>query len=72
MSRREFIAGCCASVAAAGKSKNQLSRNFRRRAIFDFCNTIGGRADVILLGASISDPKRTSPSVRIQTHRDGY
>src|SRR6476620_4490204 len=27
-------------VATARKSRNQLSRNFRRRSIFDFCNTI--------------------------------
>ncbi len=25
---------------------NQLLRDFRRRSIFDFCNTIGGKADI--------------------------
>jgi hypothetical protein len=29
------------SIAAARVSKNQLSRDFRRHSIFDFCNNIG-------------------------------
>jgi hypothetical protein len=28
------------------RQKNRLSRDFRRRSIFDFCNTIGGKADL--------------------------
>jgi hypothetical protein len=31
------------SDAAAEKSKNQLSRDFPGRSIFDFCNTIGAK-----------------------------
>jgi hypothetical protein len=27
-------------------AKNQLLRDFRRRSIFDFCNTIGPQADI--------------------------
>jgi hypothetical protein len=33
------------SDAAAEKSKDQLSRDFPGRSIFDFCNNIGGKAD---------------------------
>jgi hypothetical protein len=29
------------SIAVAESAKNQLLRDFRRRSIFDFCNTIG-------------------------------
>src|ERR1043166_7730275 len=29
------------SIAVAEPAKNQLLRDFRRRSIFDFCNTIG-------------------------------
>jgi hypothetical protein len=29
----------------AESAKNQLLRDFRRRSIFDFCNTIEGKAD---------------------------
>ena len=29
------------NVAAVEKSKNQISRDFRCRPIFDFCNSIG-------------------------------
>jgi len=48
-------------VATARKSRNQLSRNFRRRSIFDFCNTIGTKPtwhDVRL--RSVVAPNRTS------------
>jgi hypothetical protein len=34
------------SIAVVEASKNQLLRDFRRRSIFDFCNTIGGIAEV--------------------------
>jgi hypothetical protein len=34
------------SDAAAEKSKDQLSRDFPGRSIFDFCNNIGRKADV--------------------------
>ena len=34
------------SDTAAEKSKDQLSRDFPGRSIFDFCNTIQGKADV--------------------------
>jgi hypothetical protein len=34
------------SDAAAEKSKNQLSRDFYGCSIFDFCNTIVGKADI--------------------------
>ena len=33
------------SDAAAEKSKDQLSRDFPGRSIFDFCNNIEGKAD---------------------------
>jgi hypothetical protein len=35
------------SDAAAEKSKDQLSRDFPGRSIFDFCNNIGGKPEVI-------------------------
>ena len=34
------------SDTAAEKSKDQLSRDFPGRSIFDFCNSIGGRPEV--------------------------
>jgi hypothetical protein len=34
------------SIAVAEPAKNQLLRDFRRRSIFDFCDTIRSRADV--------------------------
>jgi hypothetical protein len=34
------------SIAAAESAKNQLLRDFLRRSIFDFCNTIEGRTDM--------------------------
>ena len=34
------------SVAVAVSAKNQLSRDFRRRSIFDFCNTMRTKADI--------------------------
>jgi hypothetical protein len=33
------------SDATAEKSKDQFSRDFQRRPIFDFCNSINGKAD---------------------------
>src|SRR5258707_2050810 len=37
---RTFVSGL-ASIAAVETSKHQLSRDFQRRSIFDFCNSIG-------------------------------
>ena len=34
------------SIAVVESAKNQLLRDFRRRSIFDFCNTIRGRPEV--------------------------
>ncbi len=47
-------------VAAVEKSKNQLSRDFRCRPIFDFCNSIGSKADIT--GSAVTsafDPTET-------------
>jgi len=35
------------SIAVVVPAKNQLLRDFRRRSIFDFCNTIPLRADIV-------------------------
>jgi hypothetical protein len=35
------------SNAAKERSEDQLSRDFPDRSIFDFCNTIGGEADIV-------------------------
>src|SRR5712671_2019782 len=37
---RTFVSGQ-ASIAAVETSKHRLSRDFQRRSIFDFCNSIG-------------------------------
>jgi hypothetical protein len=42
-----------ARIAAAESSKNQHLRDFRRRSIFDFCNTIEGRTDMPLKRAHL-------------------
>jgi hypothetical protein len=34
------------SIVVVESAKNQLLRDFRRRSIFDFCNTIRGRPEV--------------------------
>jgi hypothetical protein len=41
------------SIAVVEAAKNQLLRDFRRRSIFEFCNTITSTADIFLavLGA---------------------
>jgi hypothetical protein len=39
-------------------AKNQLLRDFRRRSVFDFCNTIRRKADFIRIALrSKNDPK---------------
>src|SRR4029453_184620 len=42
---RTFVSGL-ASIAAVETSKDWLSRDFQRRSIFDFCNTIPSEADI--------------------------
>src|SRR5258708_38979648 len=42
-----FVSGL-ASIAAVETSKHRLLRDFQRRSIFDFCNSIGGDTDILL------------------------
>jgi hypothetical protein len=51
------------SDAAAEKSKDQLSRDFPGRSIFDFCNNIGQKRT---FGPSqLLDPRRTWAAARL-------
>jgi hypothetical protein len=42
------------SIAVVEPDKNQLFRDFRRRSIFDFCNTIPLEADIVRAGRHVS------------------
>jgi hypothetical protein len=42
-----------ASTAAMETSKHRLSREFQRRSIFDFFNSIGHLADMLALGPDV-------------------
>jgi hypothetical protein len=52
------------SIAVVESAKNQLLRDFRRRSIFDFCNTIGSIADMVGLAAGSTRSRLTQPGVR--------
>jgi hypothetical protein len=57
-------------VAAGEKSKNQLSRDFRRRPIFDFCSSIGHkqkRLPNVVMSASV--PYCRTLDTRIETRK---
>jgi hypothetical protein len=60
------------SIAVVEPAKNQLLRDFRRRSVFDFCNTIGtfrkcrnvqleSRMRTILLQKFFASPIANSP-----------
>src|SRR5260370_25957368 len=63
-------------VAAARKSKNQFSRNFRRRSIFDFCNTIGTkrtyrvRSVMSAFKGKAESAGKTGKESMVQVHND--
>jgi hypothetical protein len=44
--RPESFVWALRSIAVVEPAKNQLLRDFRRRSVFDFCNTIRGKADI--------------------------
>jgi hypothetical protein len=50
------------SDAAAEKSKDQLSRDFPGRSIFDFCNNI--RPEAVAPAKFVYDPKPRCPAMR--------
>jgi len=59
--RPRTLASALRSVAAVETSKNQLSRDFRRCSIFDFCNSIGAKRTLAKTSTSPKRVARVSP-----------
>ena len=56
----------------AEPTKNQLLRDFRRRSIFDFCNTIDPNADIALPRRLPSSTAGRGPACVYVQHWLGY
>jgi hypothetical protein len=52
------------------KSKNRLSRDFWSRSIFDFCNTIGGTADMAGIAAGSTRSRMTDVVEKGENRKD--
>jgi hypothetical protein len=68
LNRPRTFVSALASVAAVGTFKHRLSREFLRRSIFDFCNSIPGERTSSAVSACLESA--TDPSTGMAERRD--